>query len=70
MALSFDIYDGQKNVESRKNNDKKIIIINEDTAIERIPTFIEIISKVKYKDYIDFIESDEPLLKFWLVLIE
>ncbi|XP_027201923.2 lysophospholipid acyltransferase 5-like [Dermatophagoides pteronyssinus] len=79
IALSFDIYDGQQNLKSKenpnRNNDKKIIITNEDTAIERIPTIIEILSKcyfppifligpqIKFKDYIIFIESNESILK-------
>nr|XP_046914001.1 lysophospholipid acyltransferase 5-like [Dermatophagoides farinae] len=78
MALSFDIYDGQRNLKSRKqcSNDKKTLpLMNEDTALERIPTFIEIISKiyfppifligpqVKFKDYIDFIESRESIFE-------
>lgn len=80
MALSFDIYDGQRNLKSRKqcSNDKKTrALMNEDTALERIPTFIEIISKiyfppifligpqVKFKDYIDFIESRESIFESW-----
>lgn len=85
IALSFDIYDGQQNLKSKqnpnRNNDKKNIITNEDTAIERIPTFIEILSKcyfppifligpqIKFKDYIIFIESNESILKSWLVSI-
>lgn len=80
MALSFDIYDGHRNLKSRKqcSNDKKTLpLMNEDTALERIPTFIEIISKiyfppifligpqVKFKDYIDFIESRESIFESW-----
>lgn len=70
IALSFDIYDNQRNQHSKE-------MINEDTALNGPPSLIELLSKVyfppsfligpqiKFKNYLIFIHSNENRLSKW-----
>lgn len=74
IALSFDIYDGKQNLALKS---KSLRPINEDTALERIPTLQEILSKtyfaptfligpqLQFKDFLQFVNSNENLLDLW-----
>lgn len=70
IALSFDIYDNEKNQQSKE-------LLNEDTALNRSPSLIEILSKIyfpptfligpqiKFKHYLSFIQSNQNRLSKW-----
>lgn len=85
IAQAFDVYDGAKNVKAKtKSKEKKsddkptgaIALVNEDTALEALPTLLETFSKsffpptvligpqVRFKDYLAYMESTENLLPF------
>ena len=85
IALTFDVYDGQKNAKllrtstnsAVKGTDDRPELINEDTAVDRIPTLLELLShayfpasfvigpQVKYKKYLKYIDSNENFLPKW-----
>ncbi len=84
IALTFDVYDGYQNSKLSKisNNElnsptAKRIPINEDTAVAKSPTLIELLSysyfpgsfligpQVKYKNYLEYIASNENFLPKW-----
>ena len=74
IAMSFDIYDGRQNAISRS---KDRPVTNEDTALESVPSLLEILSKsyfppslligpqVRFKDFLVFTENTENLLPYW-----
>lgn len=86
IALTFDVYDGHRNaklstdsptVQAKRLHSSQAKPINEDTAVERIPTLIELFShayfpgsfligpQVKYKNYLNYIHSNENFLPKW-----
>ena len=80
IAMTFDIYDGHRNAKLRKESPVRAkVSINEDTAVERSPTLLEVLShayfpgsfligpQVKYKLYLEYIESKENYLPKWSV---
>ena len=74
IALSFDIYDGETNRKKIKNNK---LILNEDTALDQVPTLLEILSKtyfpptfligpqMRFKDYLQYINLEVNNLDSW-----
>ena len=74
IAMSFDIYDGAKNKTAKAKGEPAT---NEETALEKVPTLLEILSKtyfppsfligpqVGFKDFLLFIENTENLLPLW-----
>ena len=74
IALSFDIYDGKKNLILKS---KSMRLINEDTALERVPSLLEILSKtyfpptfligpqMQFKDFLEFTNKNDNLLDLW-----
>lgn len=75
IALSFDVYDGHQNLIRKQQKRGKLV--NEDTALDRIPSLLETMSKaffpptfligplVGFKEYLQFIESDQNVLHCW-----
>ncbi len=87
IALTFDVYDGYQNSKLSKISDNEVnsptakrIPINEDTAVGKSPTLIELLShayfpgsfligpQVKYKNYLEYIASNENFLPKWYAI--
>src|ERR1700712_1867077 len=90
IALTFDVYDVHRNaklrdkkskdsptVQAKRLHSSQALPINEDTAVEKSPTLIELLShayypgsfligpQVKYKNYLEYIHSNENFLPKW-----
>lgn len=77
--MTFDIYDGHRNAKLRSESPtvRAKVAINEDTAVDRRPSLVEVLShayypgsfligpQVKYKLYLQYIESNENFLPKW-----
>ena len=59
--MTFDVYDGHRNSKLRAASPtvRAKVAINEDTAVERCPGLLEVLS------YLDYIESKENYLPKW-----
>ena len=74
IALSFDVYDGGRNAIAAA---KGAPAVNEDTALERVPSLVEVLSRaffppsfligpqVRFKDFLIFTNSTDNLLPLW-----
>lgn len=87
ISLTFDVYDGNRLDQWIKKHDKpkasnNVAIpsdLNVDTAVSKVPTFLEFMShayfpgsfligpQVTYKNYLDYIDSEENFLSRTLV---